>query len=97
MPRGRAGPLLFDVASAVMYLGGPAAALPFLSAYAEAGGSVPSTEVRDHLDCVLRYRWAVQADYFASRIAEDDRAGINDAAGNRKGLEDARRRLLEWY
>ena len=42
---------------------------------------------------MARMRWAVQADYFARRIATDDRTGIESAADNEKGLEDARRGL----
>ncbi|MEV0562301.1 hypothetical protein [Dactylosporangium sp. NPDC050588] len=41
----------------------------------------------------LRYRHAVQADYFARRIAGDDLTGIADPAENEQGLEDARRAL----
>ena len=39
---------------------------------------------------MLRLRWAVQADYFARRIAADDLTGIASRAENEKGLEDAR-------
>jgi hypothetical protein len=42
------------------------------------------------LPVLLRFRWAVQADYFARRVATDDRTGISDAAENEKGLVDAR-------
>ncbi len=84
------GPLLYDVASALMYLGedGPA----FLSAY-RAGGTVPDAELRDALPVLLRFRYAVQADYFARRIATGDMTGIADDADNEQGLEDARRAL----
>ena len=40
---------------------------------------------------MLRLRWAVQADYFARRVATDDLTGIDGPAENEKGLEDARR------
>ena len=86
------GPLLYDVASAVMYLGGPDAAGPFLAAYT-AGGTVPAAELRRALPVLLRFRFAVQADYFARRIATDDLTGIQDAAENEQGLDDARRGL----
>jgi homoserine kinase type II len=42
---------------------------------------------------MLRFRWAVQADYFARRLVEGDLTGIADAAANERGLEDARRGL----
>jgi hypothetical protein len=42
---------------------------------------------------MLRFRWAVQADYFASRITSNDLTGINWPQENEKGLEDARRAL----
>jgi hypothetical protein len=41
-----------------------------------------------------RFRWAVQADYFAWRITAGDLAGITGPEENEKGLEDARRALL---
>ncbi|GAA1526164.1 hypothetical protein GCM10009827_048700 [Dactylosporangium maewongense] len=84
------GPLMYDVASAVMYLGDAAGA--FLDAYGRAG-IVPAGELRDALPVLLRFRHAVQADYFARRIAGDDLTGIADPAENEKGLEDARRAL----
>jgi homoserine kinase type II len=42
---------------------------------------------------MLRFRWAVQADYFARRTVAGDLTGIADATGNEAGLEDARRGL----
>ena len=86
------GPLLYDVASAVMYLGGPAYAAPLLEAYTAAGG--PATADLDHVDLMLRMRWVVQADYFAARLASDDRTGLEDAADNQRGYDRARRALL---
>jgi len=38
---------------------------------------------------MLRFRWAVQADYFARRIATGDLTGIESAAENESGLADA--------
>ncbi|TDD15571.1 hypothetical protein E1218_31285 [Kribbella turkmenica] len=83
------GPVLYDLASAVMYVGGPAAVVP---AYL---GERPElrAEVEGGLDAFLQVRYAVQAGYFAWRCSNDVRAGIADAAENRKGLEDARRAL----
>lgn len=87
------GPLLYDVATATMYAGGPEQAGEFLDAYASAG-VVPFAEIESALGTLLRFRWAVQADYFAARIAADDRTGLTDPAGNLAGLNDARIALL---
>jgi hypothetical protein len=43
---------------------------------------------------MLRFRWAVQADYFAWRISVNDLTGISGPEENEKGLEDARRFLI---
>jgi Ser/Thr protein kinase RdoA (MazF antagonist) len=85
------GPLLYDVASAVMYVGGPEQAGPLLAAY-RAAGVLPAGELA-HLPVLLRLRWAVQAHYFAWRTVHDDLTGIDGPAGNAKGLADARRKL----
>lgn len=82
------GPLLHDLASAAMYLDGLEAAAPMLAAYDAAGGPVPAAEVAEHARAFLRWRWAVQADYFARRLAGDD------TEENRGGFADARRRLV---
>ena len=87
----RRGPVLYDVASAVMYLGGPAHAGAFLDAYGRLG-PLDAAELR-HLDAFRRLREAVQGAYFARRLAGDDRTGGVERADNEKGLEDARRRL----
>ena len=84
------GPLVYDVASAEMYLAEDGA--EFLDAY-RAGGTVPGAELERALPILLRFRYAVQADYFARRIASGDLTGIADAADNERGLEDARRGL----
>ena len=42
-------------------------------------------------------RWAVQADYFAKRITDDDLTGIDGPADNETGLEDARRGLAAYH
>jgi homoserine kinase type II len=86
------GPYLYDLASAVMYVGGPDNGGPLIEAYL-AEGVLPRAEVDRGLLTFLRFRWAVQADYFARRIANHDLTGIADQAENEKGLEDARRRL----
>jgi len=87
------GPLLYDVASAVMYLGGPAQASLMVGAYLDAG-VLGAAEVERGLDSMLRFRWAVQANYFAWRIAGNDLTGISGPEENEKGLEDARHALI---
>jgi len=86
------GPLLYDLASAVMYVGGPGRADALVEAYLDQG-IVARTEVERGLPVMSRFRWAVQADYFARRIASGDLTGIASAAGNEVGLSDARRWL----
>lgn len=87
----RRGPVLYDVASAVMYLGGRENASPFLSTYQAAGPL--TTEELSHLDAFSRFREVVQGAYFAERLATNDLTGGIDHAENEKGLSDARRRL----
>lgn len=84
------GPCLYDVASAAMYLG-PDDAPAMVDAYREHG-AVGDREL-DELPTLLRLRFAVQADYFARRLHENDLTGIDGDEGNRKGLDDARRLL----
>jgi homoserine kinase type II len=88
------GPLVYDVASAVMYAGGPHAAQELLDGYLSAG-PVDREELEAALLTMLRFRWAVQADYFAYRLAVDDRTGVADEAANWIGLNDARDALAE--
>jgi homoserine kinase type II len=87
------GPLLYDLASAAMYLGGLEAAGDMIEAYL-ASGALSRPEADEGLRPMLRFRWAVQADYFAFRITENDLTGIAGPQENEKGLEDARRALL---
>jgi Ser/Thr protein kinase RdoA (MazF antagonist) len=86
------GPLLYDLASAVMYVGGPARAAALIAAY-RAEALLDDDEVAIGLLPMLRFRWAVQADYFARRIASNDLTGITDPAENHTGLNDARHHL----
>jgi Ser/Thr protein kinase RdoA (MazF antagonist) len=86
------GPLLYDLASAVMYVGGADHAGELIQAYLREGVLDPA-EVHAGLAPMLRFRWAVQADYFAWRIAKNDLTGISGPQDNEKGLEDARRSL----
>jgi homoserine kinase type II len=87
------GPVLYDVASAVMYLGGTARAAVFLTAY-RAHGPLGADELQ-LIDAFRRFRWAVQAAYFAERLAMRDLTGVADQSDNEKGLDDARRGLAE--
>lgn len=87
------GPLLYDLASAVMYVGGPAQAEDLIDAYLWRG-PLSRAEASCGLAAMLRFRWAVQANYFAWRISENDLTGISGPQENEKGLEDARRFLL---
>lgn len=86
------GPLVYDIASAVMYAGGPAAAGDLIDAYLSAS-PVTREEVEAALPTLLRFRYAVQADYFAHRLWADDRRGVCSPADNLQGLHDARRHL----
>lgn len=86
------GPHLYDLASAVMYVGGPDSAGPLIEAYL-AQSALTRAEVDRGLLTFLRFRWAVQADYFARRVADHDLTGIADQSENEKGLEDAHRWL----
>jgi homoserine kinase type II len=85
------GPVLYDVASAVMYLDGPVSAATFLGPY-RTHGPLGDEEMLS-LDAFRRFRWAVQGAYFAWRLSVRDLTGIADDAGNEKGLNDARRGL----
>lgn len=87
----RRGPVLYDVASAVMYLGGRRHASAFLTTYAACGPL--GTDEMQHLDAFRRFREAVQGVYFAGRLATDDLTGLADRRDNVRGLDDARRRL----
>jgi homoserine kinase type II len=91
-PTALLGPLLYDLASAVMYVGGPERAHRLIDAY-DAQGALSRNEIERGLKAMLRFRWGVQADYFARRIATGDLTGIADAGENEKGLEDARKAL----
>ena len=87
----RRGPVLYDVASAVMYLGGTEHASAFLDTY-QSQGPLSAGEFQ-HLDAFRRFREAVQGAYFAGRLAANDLTGGVEHADNEKGLADARRRL----
>lgn len=85
------GPLLYDLASAAMYLGREATPT-LVEAYA-SHGTVPRAEIERGLPTLQRYRYAVQADYFARRLQDNNLTGIDDPADNQEGLDDARAML----
>jgi homoserine kinase type II len=58
------GPLIYDVAAAVVYAGGADASAEFLDGYL-AAGPVHQDELDAVLPVLLRFRWAVQADWYA--------------------------------
>jgi Ser/Thr protein kinase RdoA (MazF antagonist) len=69
---GGTGPLIYDVAAAVVDAGGPDRAAALLDGYLAAGPIGPD-EVTAALPVALRFRWAVQADRWAR---DGDRAGL---------------------
>ena len=81
------GPLLFDLASALMYTNERV-----IEAYARTGPLEEGELV--HVPAFLAYRWVVQAWYFSDRIRRHDLTGLESEADNEKGLNDARRALL---
>jgi len=86
------GPLVYDVARAVMYASGgddAGAATDLIDAYV-AAGQVGRDEIEAALPVMLRFCWAVQADFFAQRITTGDLTGVVDPADNWRGLHDAR-------
>ena len=85
-------PLLYDLCSAVMYAGGPDRARTLIRAYL-GEGMLAAAEVEHGLAAMLRFRWAVQANYFAWRIAGNNLTGISGPLENEKGLEDAHQAL----
>jgi Ser/Thr protein kinase RdoA (MazF antagonist) len=68
------GPLVYDLAAAVLYAGGPAAAAELLDGYL-AAGPVGRDEAEAALPVLVRFRWAVQADWCARRLAAARAAG----------------------
>jgi Ser/Thr protein kinase RdoA (MazF antagonist) len=76
------GPLVYDVAAAVHYTGGPCCAAELIDGYV-AAGPVHRDELDAALPVLLRLRWAVRAD----RAARRGDAGTLDQA--REALEAA--------
>jgi Ser/Thr protein kinase RdoA (MazF antagonist) len=87
------GPLLYDLASAAMFLGGLGPAAEMIGSYLGAGVLQPGEEAAG-LEPMLAFRWAMQASYFAWRIAGNNLTGISGPQDNEKGLADAQRFLL---
>jgi len=83
------GPLLFDVASAWMYTRD---CDELIDAYARTGPL--DREELAHTPDFLRFRLALQAWYFSTRLASNDLTGLESRADNEKGLADARAGLL---
>ncbi|WP_082771934.1 phosphotransferase enzyme family protein [Actinoplanes sp. TFC3] len=75
------GPLLYDVAAAVVYAGGEETSAELLDGYL-AAGPVTFDELHAALPVLLRFRWAVQADWAARR-------------GDPEGLRHAREALRD--
>jgi homoserine kinase type II len=88
-----AGPLVYDIASAVMYAGGTAQAGDLVDGYI-AAGAVPHDEVEVALPTLLRFRYAVQADYYARRVWAGEQTGVSDPRADLVGLHRARDLLL---
>jgi Ser/Thr protein kinase RdoA (MazF antagonist) len=65
---GGTGPLLYDVAAAVVYAGGQETSAELLDGYL-AAGPVEEDELCAALPVMLRFRWAVHADRAARRLA----------------------------
>ncbi|WBQ06804.1 phosphotransferase enzyme family protein [Kribbella sp. CA-293567] len=80
------GPLLYDVASAVMYAGTDTHLIP---AYLAARPDL-TEELTTGLPAFSRFRHAVQAAYFAWRVSTDDQTGLTTDNGNQIGLTHAR-------
>jgi Ser/Thr protein kinase RdoA (MazF antagonist) len=79
------GPLIYDVAAAVTYAGGVTTAGELLDGYL-AAGPVHADELDVALPVLLRFRWAVQADRSARRLASDSGAAA-DLRAARAALE----------
>lgn len=80
-------PLLYDVASAVMYVGTDEHILP---AYLTVRPDL-TPELTTGLPAFWRFRQAVQASYFAWRLSTNIQTGLTTDNGNQIGLSDAHR------
>lgn len=73
-PSGGTGPLVYDVAAAVVYAGGPDASAELIDGYL-AAGPVDQDELDAVLPVLVRFRWAVQADWSARSLTGDRAPG----------------------
>jgi hypothetical protein len=73
---------VYDVAAAVVYAGGPDQSAELLDGYL-AASPVGQDELDAALPVLLRFRWAVQADWAARRLT-------TDGEGARESLDRAR-------
>ena len=85
--RGNGHPATAVPASAVLYAGEGV-----VPSYLE-DGILTADEVAEGLSRFLRFRWAVQADYFARRLVTDDRTGIADPAERNASYDLLQQRL----
>lgn len=86
------GPLLYDLASARLFAGNERIFSNALASYLDVLPLQPAGVAA--LPNLLRFRWAVQADYFARRIWSHDLTGITEPSENDVGLADARHFLI---
>ncbi|MEU4427006.1 phosphotransferase [Actinoplanes sp. NPDC024001] len=78
------GPLVYDVAAAVAYAGGPEQAAELLDGY-RAAGPVSADELDAALPVLLRLRWAVQADRAARQGLGDELSRARQALESMPG------------
>lgn len=88
------GPVLYDLASAIMYSGNERAGARVVEGY-QSVGLIPDLEVKTYLPTFRRFRAAVQAAYFSERIHQANLTGMQDQAENLGGLSDSRLLLRE--
>ena len=86
------GPLVYDVAAAVVYAGGVDAAGELLDGYL-AAGPVDPCEMEAALPVLLRFRWAVQADWYARRLSAAQASTCPRIPVDRAALRRAREAL----
>ncbi|MDT0443308.1 phosphotransferase enzyme family protein [Streptomyces johnsoniae] len=82
-------PRLYDVATAVLDAGGPERARPLLRAYLHHD-ALPPGEAERALLPLLDFRYAINAVYYADRIARGDTTGTADVAHAENHLTRAR-------
>ncbi|MBB4739744.1 homoserine kinase type II [Actinoplanes octamycinicus] len=78
------GPLVYDVAAAVIYAGGPERAAELLDGY-RAAGPVAADELEVALPVLLRLRWAVLAERSARRPCPTGLAAAREALESMPG------------